>query len=271
MNAARLSHLAILVLVSAVSLGVGLLAVHADPASKSPAAGGGPVVVELFTSQGCSSCPPADRLLTELGKDPRLAGRVIPLAFHVDYWNYIGWTDPFSSRRWSERQQAYGRAFHASRIYTPQLVVGGRTECVGSQEPLVRKRIADALAAEAAGPAGRLSLDVAPEAGRLRVRVGAKLARQAAAGNLDAWVAIVETGLSTPVGAGENASRTLRNDHVVRRLEKAFTVSGAAGAAGSGELVLGLDKRWKAPDLRVVAFLQDPATLAIHGAAARDL
>jgi hypothetical protein len=147
-------------------------------------------------------------------------------------------------------------------------VVGGRSECVGSQEPLVRRRIADALAAE---PAGRLSLEVTPEAERLRVRVGAKLARQAAAGDLDAWVAIVETGLTTPVQAGENASQTLRNDHVVRRLEKAFSLPGTAGAAGSGEVTLGLDKRWKTPDLRVVAFLQDPATLAIHGAAVRDL
>ena len=76
------------------------------------------LVVELFTSQGCSSCPPADRLLTKLAQDPRYAGRVIPLSFHVDYWNYIGWTDPYSSRRWSERQRQYAaKAFRSDRIY----------------------------------------------------------------------------------------------------------------------------------------------------------
>ncbi|MDP9120716.1 MAG: DUF1223 domain-containing protein, partial [Acidobacteriota bacterium] len=78
-------------------------------AAAQPAAPGerGPVVVELFTSQGCSSCPPADRLLSRLAADSRLSGKVIPLAFHVDYWNSIGWSDPFSSPRWSGRQQAY--------------------------------------------------------------------------------------------------------------------------------------------------------------------
>ena len=97
-------------------------------------AAGGPVLLELFTSQGCSSCPPADRLLTRLAGDRKLAGQVIPLSFHVDYWDYIGWQDPFASPRWSERQRQYGRAFHSNRVYTPQLVINGRTECVGSQE-----------------------------------------------------------------------------------------------------------------------------------------
>lgn len=217
----------------------------------------GPVLVELFTSQGCSSCPPADRLLTKLGKDPR----VIPLAFHVDYWNYIGWSDPFSSKAWSQRQQGYARAFNSNRIYTPQLVVAGRTHAVGSNEAEVRQQIAQALAAE---PAGRVTVSANPSPdGRLTVKAGAKLVR-AAGGPLDLWVAIYETGLSTKVGAGENASRTLANDYVVRRLEKALTLPGPTDSA---ELVLGLDKRWNREHLGVAAFLQDPKTLAIQGAA----
>jgi hypothetical protein len=255
-------------------LGLLLLALaprgEAAPSPPSPADGHA-AIVELFTSQGCSSCPPADRLLSRLAQDPRYQGKVIPLSFHVDYWNYIGWTDPYSSARWSERQKLYAaRAFHSNRIYTPQVVVNGRAECVGSQEPAVLDRIATALAAE---PAGRVSLaldPVTPE-GQLRVKVGAKLARAAAAGDLDLWVAVYESGLSTSVKAGENASRVLRNDRVVRRFEKAFSLPGAAGAEKSGELVLGLDKRWKTDGLGVAAFLQDPATLAIHGAAAREL
>src|SRR5262245_43483680 len=83
------------------------LAVRSDAAPVTPNAAGGPVILELFTSQGCSSCPPADRLLSKLGGDPKLAGRVIPLAFHVDYWDSLGWRDPFDAARWSERQQAY--------------------------------------------------------------------------------------------------------------------------------------------------------------------
>jgi hypothetical protein len=237
-----------------------------------PAGGGGGVaVVELFTSQGCSSCPPADRLLTRLSRDSRYQEKVIPLSFHVDYWNYIGWTDPFSSPRWSERQRAYARkTFRSNRIYTPQVVVNGRTECVGSQEGAVLKQISQALAAE---PAGRVTLAFEPPTaeGHLKVRVGAKLAKAAGPGNVDLWVAVYQRGLVTEVGSGENASATLRNDHVVRRLEKAFTLPAAAGSEKTGELVLGLDKRWKAGDLGVVAFLQDPATLAIHGAAAREL
>ena len=228
-------------------------------------------IVELFTSQGCSSCPPADRLLSKLARDPRFQGKVIPLSFHVDYWNHIGWTDPFSSSRWSQRQQLYaGRVFHTNRIYTPQVVVNGRSECVGNSEGQVLGRISDALAAE---PAGQVSLEVEPPTpdGHVRVKVGAKLAKAAGPGDLDLWVAIYESGLSTAVGAGENASRTLHNDRVVRRFEKAFTLSSEAGAAKSGDIVLGLDKRWKPENLGVAAFLQNPATLAIQGAAARDL
>jgi hypothetical protein len=233
------------------------------------AASQGPVVIELFTSQGCSSCPPADRLLSRLAGDPKLAGKVIPLAFHVDYWDYIGWQDPFASPRWSQRQKDYARAFRSNRIYTPQLVVDGSAECVGSQEREIRKRIGDALAAP---PAGRVTLAVdpvgpqGPPEGHLRVKVGAALARAAGPRDLDVWVAVFQTGLVTPVGAGENASHTLHDDYVVRRLEKAFTLPGTAGAQRSGEIVLGLDKRWKVSDLGVAAFLQDPATLKIYGA-----
>ena len=238
-----------------------------EPAkAPAPDSGGRTAVVELFTSQGCSSCPPADRLLSRLARDPRYQGKVIPLSFHVDYWNSIGWTDPYSSSRWSQRQQLYAaRTFHTNRIYTPQVVVNGRAECVGSQEGAVIERISGALAEE---PAGRVSLKVEPPTpdGHLRVKVGARLAKAAGAGSLDLWVAVYESGLSTAVKAGENASRTLQNDRVVRRFEKAFSLPAAAGAEKSGEIVLGLDKRWKAENLGVAAFLQDPATLAIVGA-----
>lgn len=258
----------LLLLLALAALPLLTLSGEAAPAGKSVS--GSPVVVELFTSQGCSSCPPADRLLSKLEQNPRLAGKVIPLSFHVDYWNHIGWTDPFSSPRWSERQKAYGRAFRSNRIYTPQLVVNGVSECVGSNEGEVMRRIDKALAAD---PAARVTLAVHPGAGgQLQAKVGVQLAPSLPAkGHLDLWVAVYETGLSTPVGAGENASRTLKNDYVVRRFEKAFTLPAAAGARRSDEIALGLDKRWKRQNLGVVAFVQDAATLAIYGAAAQKL
>jgi hypothetical protein len=240
------------------------------------AAGQGPVVVELFTSQGCSSCPPADRLLSRLKHDPRLAGAVIPLAFHVDYWNRLGWSDPFSSALWSQRQTAYAHTFRSNRVYTPQLVVNGRTECVGSEEAEVMRRIREALAA---GPAGVVSLAApsAAGAGDARLTVTARLLRPVPGAGVDVWVALTESGLSTAVGAGENATATLHNDQVVRRLVKAFTLpptlaaGGAAGDGRSGEVTLPIDGKWNRAALDVVAFLQDPQSLAIYGAASRPL
>jgi hypothetical protein len=226
-----------------------------------------PVVVELFTSQGCSTCPPADRLLSQLGSGAQ-AVQVIPLAFHVDYWNRQGWTDPFSSAEWSARQVKYGRALHVDNPYTPELVVGGRSECVGSKRDEVMRQIATAQAAE---PAGRVSIDTAAVTGsKLVVKVEARVERPAQH-KLELWVALTQSGLTTAVGAGENKAATLHDDFVVRRLEKAFSLPGKPGAERSGEVKLAVDSGWDQSQLAVVAFLQDPSTLAIEGAASRTL
>jgi hypothetical protein len=228
-----------------------------------------PVLVELFTSQGCSSCPPADRLLSTLRSDSKLGGRVIPLAFHVDYWNYIGWQDPFSSAQWTGRQQRYAKALgNGSRVYTPQLVVNGREDCVGSNAGDVRARVGAALAA---APAGRVALAATPGTEGVKVRVEAAVAAAGLERDLDVLVAVYENGLVTAVGRGENSSRTLRNDYVVRRLQKAFALPPAVGSRQAGEVTLPLDRTWKRANLGVVAFLQDPATLAVHGAAVQPL
>ncbi len=254
------------------------LPILAAAAAWSAAPGGTPLpgvaVVELFTSQGCSSCPPADRLLSKLSGDPRYRGRVIPLSFHVDYWNYIGWQDPYSSPAWSNRQKLYAqRAFHTGRIYTPQAVINGTGECVGSNEKDLLSRVSSALATP---PAAEVAVEVDPVTpeGQLRIRAKANLLRAPQGGakaDLELWIAVYESGLSTPVKAGENASLTLRNDHVVRRFEQAFRLPATAGATRSGELVLGIDRRWKKEGLGVAALLQDPATLAIYGAAGGSL
>src|SRR5262245_24379168 len=117
-------------------------AVLAGKAAEAPASiPDAKVVGEPFTSQGCSSCPPADALLRRLGSDPALREQMLPLAFHVDSWDALGWKDPFSSPAWSERQTAYARAFGSARIYTPQAVVDGRAGCVGSDEDELRSRV----------------------------------------------------------------------------------------------------------------------------------
>jgi len=227
-----------------------------------------PVVVELFTSQGCSSCPPADRLLSRLAEAP---GEVIPLSFHVDYWNYIGWTDPFSSAAWSDRQRRYARAIDGGRVYTPQMIFDGREDCVGSDEDEVRRAIEEAAARPAAG---ELSVDVesGPDDRRLSLEITARVLRATAGGgDWQVMVAVFENDLVTSVPRGENAGRSLRNSRVVRSLIEASSLPARAGAERSQKLEVELGEGWKRSRLGVAVFLQDPASMRIHGAAVVSL
>lgn len=237
-----------------------LLASLASPmdAEAPEATSGGPIVVELFTSQGCSSCPPADRLLSQLVDKPAFRGRVLPLAFHVDYWNYIGWQDPFSSKLWSERQHAYAAARRSNRIYTPQLIIQGGEDCVGSQAGCVERAIRKALGAPAAW---QLTLTrVEDSAAKIVVEVRAE-ERTRVIGELDLLIVVTESGFSTPVGRGENARRTLENDHVVRAIRL------APAQAGTHRYELPLAADWQHERLRVVAFLQERKSFRIVAAA----
>jgi hypothetical protein len=253
-----------------VASGWVLAGAAAGQSAAAPAGGqaGAPVVIELFTSQGCSSCPPADRVLSELGHDGS-AGPVIPLAYHVDYWDHLGWSDPFSSKRWSERQEGYAHTLGHDGVATPELVIDGRSDCVGSRRDEVLSKIAAARAQE---PAARVDLSLgAPTGGgrhqKLPVKVSAQTLRQTGNADPEVWVALTQSGLSTAVKSGENASTTLRDDYVVRRLQKAFKLSKSAGAQRDGEVDLELDPSWPPAALTVVAFVQDPKSLAIVGGA----
>jgi hypothetical protein len=227
-----------------------------------PVAGGAPVILELFTSQGCSSCPPADRVLSRIGREGALAGRVVPLAFHVDYWNYIGWSDPFSSKEWSDRQSAYATALGENNVYTPQLVVNGRAHVNGSDEAGIAREVARA----AAGPVGRVTVAATPAGAALDVAVTADVPEAIPVKRLVAVVAVYENGIETAIMRGENSGRALVNDYVVRRLEPAFELEPTAGARREGRVRVALDPAWKVANLGVVAFLQDPDTLRIYGA-----
>jgi hypothetical protein len=246
---------------------IGLGSFHKTMAfSQTGAAGdGAPVVLELFTSEGCSSCPPADALLSELGSSTK---SVIPLAYHVDYWNHLGWSDPFSSHQWSERQSAYVRAMNLSGDYTPQMVIGGGWQCVGSDDRSVARSVEEARSASALG---RVSLHTnlggaGPR--RLQVKVDAQILRTAETGPLVVMLAIYENGLVSKIDSGENGGRQLTYDYTVRKLVCAFGLKAVQGASAVKQLDIDLDRSWSVDHLGVVAFIQDAASLRIDGAAA---
>jgi hypothetical protein len=237
------------------------LAEAPPPGGDSPSgAPGHAVVVELFTSQGCMTCPPADQLLSNLGQQS--GGRVVPLAFHVDFWNQLGWKDPFSKHAWTERQEAYSRALRVGRMYTPQAVVNGRSEVIGSDA----SRLQSAVATAAARPAATIGLELAPADSRVSVRAQVDLPEELQGRKLDLMVALFETGLVTAVGRGENGGKTLHNDYVVRELRKVGRLAPKGLPKTQHTADIGLEKEWDRGKLGVAAFVQDPASLEILGA-----
>jgi hypothetical protein len=211
-------------------------------------------VVELFTSEGCSSCPPADQVLAELAEDAKKGGRrIFPLAFHVDYWNYLGWKDPYSLPISSERQEQYGTALRVNQSYTPQMIVNGNTEFVGSDRRRARKEIDAALTLTTQAS---VTLRVKADGDRQKVEY------QVSGAPKDAvlCIAVVESGLISRVRRGENTGHTLSHANVVRK----FVMLSLDALTGS----LGLESEFSSPkrDLQVIAFLQDPKTMAIFGA-----
>lgn len=209
--------------------------------------GPAPVVVELFTSQGCSSCPPAEALFREIAHDPSLRGKVIPLAFHVDYWDRLGWRDPFSSADWTRRQQFYTRALRLDSAYTPQAVVNGSRQLVGSSSSGLRTAIDEASRRAVSGRVGI-------EASRTGATVTANVHADAPPGT-DVMLALFENDVTTRIGAGENSGLTETEDAIVRRLLR----------VGNGTVTLPIDPSWK--HLGVAVFLQDHNTLQIRNAA----
>jgi len=208
-----------------------------------------PILIELFTSEGCSSCPPADAALQRLHEKQPVPGvQLLVLSEHVDYWNNLGWRDPFSDELFSDRQSRYG-----DRIYTPQAMVDGRIDVLGSDE----QGIARAAAAAAREPHGEIRLG--PCAHGVHV-VATGLPPHAPAQVL---IAVVEDGLVSHVERGENAGRTLPHTAVVRALKGVGSI--AAGASGwSGDVEVPESPSWKNP--RLVVFIQDRKSLRVLAA-----
>ncbi len=217
-------------------------------------------LVELFTSEGCSSCPSADRLLADLDAKARDERRpVYVLSFHVDYWNRLGWRDPYSQADYSARQSAYASKFGSFGVYTPQMIVNGRTEFVGSDRARAVREIDAAL--------------------KKRVPVSLRItAKESAASGIEIHytvtgleltallhVALVDDERVVPVSSGENGGRTLRHVNVVRAF-KTVTVDRNA----TGTVTIERPATGRVPG-RIIAYLQDPAGYEIEAAAAAEI
>ena len=236
----------------------------APTAAQSPTT---PVLVELFTSEGCRDCPPADTVLQSLLDAPPVAGvQVIGLGQHVDYWDRLGWKDRFSSAALTDRQRVYATRFASESIYTPQMVVDGRAEFVGSDASAARKAIERALKTLhgvvkielQAGAANRVPVTVV-------VRDLPSLGRGDRA---DILVAVTEDGLRSSVTRGENNGKLLRHAAVVRSMT---AIGEAAAAGGEARTEIPIASDWRRDNLKMVAFVQARKDRAVLASAAVPL
>lgn len=234
-----------------------------------------PVIVELFTSEGCSSCPPADQLLSRLGKEQSIPGaNIIALSQHVDYWNQLGWRDPYSSAQFSARQSSYADAFARDGVYTPQMVVDGRLEFVGSNATKAREAITEA----ASSPKAKVQIEITPntetrDSGTVQFTVRVEDIPAITAGDTaEVLLAITESDLSSSVARGENAGRNLRHTGVVRRLNTIGSISGTKDEAPfTAAPVVNISNSWRRDKLRAVVIVQERVSRHVLGAQAIEL
>lgn len=227
-----------------------------------------PVVVELFTSEGCSSCPPADTLLAELdAKQPLGSAEIIGIEEHVDYWDELGWKDPYSSFTWTARQNDYAGTLHNGSAYTPQMVVDGTAGFVGSRGGTARQEIEKAATNRKARVEISQVSPVENKAVTLKVSIEKSLS-VSPKDTAEVIVAITESGLRSSVKGGENNGKELQHSPVLRE----FRVIGAAGKSGeegfTAQPAVKLDAKWNVANLRAVVFIQEKKSRRILGAAA---
>ena len=220
-----------------------------------------PVLIELFTSEGCSSCPPADALLEKLDESqPVSAAELIVLSEHVDYWNDIGWRDPYSSREFSERQRVYGERFGLRSVYTPQMVVDGHFEFVGSDERRAIRAVEEASKVQKIAVALSSIRREANNTIVLHVEVGPLRSNSTESGNV--IIAIADDSDESHVTHGENAGRTLKHVAVLRSLTPVGTVD--AAREFSRDVTVN-DAKGNSADLRVVVIVQEMAGGRVWG------
>jgi hypothetical protein len=231
--------------------------------SVQPGPGPTPVLVELFTSEGCSSCPPADAVLEKLDTQPFPNMQIIALSEHVDYWNHDGWTDPYSSHANTERQDAYGRLFNLESVYTPQMIVDGTKEFVGN-DPKQTQKVFEQAAAEVKVPV-RIT-NVRLENGVIHAHIDVDAPSNHTKGDVDFVVALNQA--ESQVLKGENAGHRLTHVAVLRSFSKVGKLD--PGHAFSQDVSVRLENA-RDSDLRVIAFVQKSGMGRVLGAAMEKL
>jgi hypothetical protein len=226
-----------------------------------------PVLVELFTSEGCSSCPPADDLLARLvSEQPVPDADIIALGYHVDYWDQLGWRDRFSSERYTARQNDYAYARRSNDVYTPQAIVDGRRLFVGSNWEAARQAITEA----AATPKLAITLNaISPASVLIEIHPSAAAGDAGKSVKGDVLLAVTEDGLVSDVQRGENAKRRLTHIAVVRSLDKIGRFDGKTPFSVTRPV--SLDRGWRREAIKVVVFVQESGSLRVLGVAARKL
>jgi len=244
--------------------------IAAMPSSESPSTSDArtPVLVELFTSEGCSSCPPADALLQKFDQQPIAGEEMIVLSEHVDYWNHDGWKDPYSARFYSDRQSIYAKRLGLSDVYTPQMVVDGTSQFTGSDSAQADKAFANALTKPKI--AVRLS-SVSPGATNVLLAHLETGALQEAFGlrEADIYVAIALNRAESQVSGGENSGRRLSHTAVVKSIVKVGRLR--KGQTFAQDVQLKLDSGTDIHNLRLIAFVQEPGQGRVIGAAVQTV
>ncbi len=229
-----------------------------------------PVIVELFTSEGCSSCPPADDALARFEKTQPVPGaEIIALEQHVDYWNRLGWTDPYSAAGFSRRQGDYASAFGKDGVYTPQMIVDGQTEFPGGNKNRAREVIAKAAQIPKATievslgteNAGEKNSNAIPFSIRITNLPGVKGGDTA-----EVMFAITESNLFSDVARGENAGRRLNHAPIVRLLSFLGSANSQSNEAFTARPTITIARGWKRKNLRAVVFVQERASRRVLGA-----
>jgi hypothetical protein len=220
-------------------------------------------LLELYTSEGCSSCPPADKWVSELGSNKSLQGRVLPLAFHVDYWNQLGWTDPFSQPAFTARQRDHSRRRGATFVFTPQTLLNGEDYRRGNVFDDFSRRV---RTINESAPAASITLRLSRNGAALTSAVEARTSGEGQQRRPRLFLALYENKLANVIKAGENKGLTLHHDFVVRKL------IGPVWPDDAGKIStvqrIELDPRWKPQDVHVAAFVEQAQSGAILQAVA---
>ena len=227
-----------------------------------------PVLVELFTSEGCEDCPPADKVLEQLIVAPPAGVEVIGLGEHVDYWDQLGWRDRFSSHALTARQGLYAARFANDSIYTPQMVVDGRSEFIGSDAAAARRAIGRAIA-QPHGVIGMVARDDRdPKRVALQITI-TDLPKITRGDQADIVVAMTEDGLRTDVKRGENRGRTLTHAAVARYMATIGDATADGPSSASADITLAPD--WQRDRLKVIAFVQERKSRQVLAAASAPI